>query len=100
MADIAKIATLINKLLVLSKDGGATEAEAALAAEKAQQLMTEHNLSFAHVEAAGGKSGDDAKRTSDNVSHRQVYKWQRTLMAALAELNFCFSKEEFERRGV
>lgn len=97
-AEINKVAILINKLLALSKGGGATEAEALLAAEKAQGLMTQHNLSMANVEAAGGQSGDEGKRIKDGVSHRQVYKWQRTLMNALAELNFCFCKEEFERR--
>lgn len=38
--EVTKIAVLVNKLLALAKDGGATEAEASLAAEKAQELMT------------------------------------------------------------
>lgn len=96
MADVTKIATLINKLLTLAKDSGATEAEASLAAEKAQALMTEHNLSMANIEAAGGLTGDDGKRVKDGVDNRASYKWQRTLMAALAELNFCYCKEEFK----
>jgi len=96
MADIAKVSSLINKLLTLSRDGGATEAEAALAAEKAQALMMEHNLSMANVEAAGGQSGDDGKRVQDGISHRQVYKWQRSLMTSIADLNFCFCKEKYE----
>ena len=36
--------------------GTAGKSEAALAAEKAQSLMTEHNLSMANIEAAGGAS--------------------------------------------
>lgn len=99
MADINKIAILITKLLALSKDDGATEAEARLAAEKAQALMTEHNLSMAHIEAQGGDSGDGGRRVKDGVGHRQVYKWQRTLMHQLAELNFCYCSEKFESRG-
>ncbi len=95
-SDVNKIAVLINKLLALSKDGGATEAEASLAAEKAQELMTAHNLSFAHIEAAGGQSGDEGQRVKGGVDHRQSYKWQRTLMSALAELNFCYCKEQYK----
>jgi|SRR5580693_613297 hypothetical protein len=100
MTDVNKVAILINKLLTLSKDGGATEAEAALATEKAQELMTEHNLSMASVEAAGGQSGDEGKRIKDGVAHRQVYKWQKSLMSSLADLNFCFSKERYVRGSV
>lgn len=98
MTDLTKVAVLVNKLLALSKDGGATEAEARLAAEKAQALMEQHNLSMAHIEATGGSSGDEGQRVKDGFSHRQVYKWQRTLMAQIAELNFCFCREEFETR--
>lgn len=94
--EITKIAILVNKLLALSRDSGATEAEASLAAEKAQALMTEHNLSMANIEAAGGSSGNDGKRIKDGIGNRASYKWQRTLMSALAELNFCFCKEEYK----
>lgn len=96
MADLNRVSALIFKLLALSKDAGATEAEASLAAEKAQELMTEHNLSMANIEASGGKSGEEGQRTKDEMEHRQVYKWQRTLMASLAELNFCYCKELFD----
>lgn len=51
---------------------------------------------MASIEAAGGQSGDDGKRVKDGVGNRASYKWQRTLMAALAELNFCYCKEEFK----
>lgn len=94
-----KIITLINKLLALSKDGGATEAEAALAAEKAQELMTEHNLSMATVEAAGGDSGEGGVRVKDGLNHRQVYNWQKQLMAHVAELNFCHCMLRYEQRN-
>ncbi len=96
MTDTTKVAILITKLLALARDGGATEAEAALAAEKAQELMTEHNLSMASVEAAGGQSGDEGQRVKDGIRHRQVYKWQRVLMNALADLNFCYCQEKYE----
>lgn len=74
--EVTKIAVLVNKLLALAKDSGATEAEASLAAEKAQELMTQHNLSMANIEAAGGQSGDDGKRVKDGVGNRASYKWQ------------------------
>lgn len=96
MADISKVVTLVNKLLALAKDGGATEAEASLAAEKAQELMTEHNLSMATVEAAGGDSGEGGVRVKDGLNHRQVYNWQKQLMAHIAELNFCHCMLRYE----
>jgi hypothetical protein len=95
-ANTDRVVTLINKLLALSKDGGATEAEAALAAEKAQELMTEHNLSMATVEAAGGDSGESGVRIKDGLNHRQVYNWQKQLMAHIADLNFCHCMLRYE----
>jgi len=96
VADLSKIVDRIHKLLALSKDGGATEAEARLAAEKAQELMTEYNLSMATVEARGGDSGAEGQRTKDKFERRQSYKWQRNLMCHLAKLNFCFCSEKFK----
>lgn len=96
MSDLSKIVDRIHKLLALSKDGGATEAEARLAAEKAQELMTEYNLSMAMVEARGGDSGAEGRRTKDKFERRQSYKWQRNLMRHLARLNFCFCSEKFK----
>lgn len=94
----SKVISLIQKLLTLSKDGGATEAEAALAAEKAQQLMLEHNLTFATVEQTG-KTGDDGVRVKEGLDKRQVYNWQKSLMANIAELNFCHVDLRYEDRG-
>src|SRR4051812_48343500 len=79
----------IQKLMALTEGRGATEAEAALAASHVQRLLAEHNLSMAHIEASGGSSGADGKRERTGVNRKQVYKWQRELMAALAELNYC-----------
>lgn len=91
----------IQKLMALTEGRGATEAEAALAASHVQRLLAEHNLSMAHVEASGGSSGKDGKRERTGVDRKQVYKWQRELMAALAELNYCkpLTKWEFRNGG-
>lgn len=82
----------------LTADRGASEAEAALAAEHVQRLLAEHNLSMSSIEASGALSGDDGKRVREQgVGSRQIYKWQRTLMAAVAELNYCKAFERLQR---
>jgi len=87
-AELEKIADRIQKLLRLSKDGGATEAEAALAAEKAQEIMAEYNLTMAEIEDRGDSTGDDGKR--EQQSHQAgLYQWQRDLIAVLGETNYC-----------
>jgi len=40
----------IQKLLKMSEDNGASENEAMLAAKKAQELLSEHNLSRADIQ--------------------------------------------------
>lgn len=92
-----RVLDLIQKLRNLSEDAGATEAEATLAAEKMQALMTEHNLSMAQVEAAGGTASDS--RIKEGVNHRQVYNWQKRLMRQIAELNFCHCAERYQARN-
>lgn len=83
-----KIVERIKKLLALSRDGGATEAEANLAAEKAGELMRAHNLSMATLEAAGG-TAEGGKRTEGRAERRAMYKWQQNLMATVGHVNFC-----------
>lgn len=97
--NIDKAVDRIRKLLALSKDGGATEAEASLAAEMAQRVMEEHNLSMATVEARGGSSGADGKREKSQFTNKAPYKWMRTLMAEVGKLNFCYVEEKWERKG-
>lgn len=87
--DLAKIVDKIHKLAQITTERGASEAEAALAAGHIQRLLAEHNLEMATIEAAGGSSGDAGKRERGRVSRRQVYRWQRTLMEAIAKLNYC-----------
>jgi len=87
-AELEKIADRIQKLLRLSKDGGATEAEAALAAEKAQEIMAEYNLTMAEIEERGESTGDDGKREQQTYQ-AGLYKWQRDLISTLGETNYC-----------
>lgn len=82
-----KTITLIRKLLALAKDDGATEAEATLAMEKAQQLMQNANLSMAECEARGTDGGEGASRVKDGVESRTVYNWHKSLMESIAKLN-------------
>lgn len=89
----------IRKLMALTAARGASEAEAALAAEHVQRLLAEHNLSMSAVEASGAQGGEGSKRTRENVARRQVYKWQRELMASVAELNFCKAFTRWQPRG-
>lgn len=84
-----RIVERIRKNLNLSRDGGATEAEAALAAEMAQKLMRKYNLSLAEVEAAGGAGEAGSKRTKHAHMGKAQYEFQQQLMLACAETNFC-----------
>lgn len=86
MNDINKAVTLIHKLLALARDGGATESEAERAMAKAQELMAEHNLSMATLEAKGGaKEGRVRNQESENL----LYAWKRELLERIAKVNFC-----------
>src|SRR5215471_16998834 len=49
-----KVLERIAKLLNITEERGATEAEALNAAERAKRMMDDHGLSTAQVEAAGG----------------------------------------------
>lgn len=89
--ELDTVVARIRKLMALTAERGASEAEAALAAEHVQRLLGEHNLSMAAVEASGGSSGNDGKRVREGVQRRQVYRWQRELMSAVADLNYCKS---------
>lgn len=89
----------IRKLMALTADRGATEAEAQLASSHVQRLLAEHNLSMATVEASNQSSGDGGKRVKEGVRSRQVYKWQRDLMAAVAKLNYCKAFAKWQNRG-
>lgn len=87
----------IRKLMALTEGRGASENEATIAASMVQRLLAEHNLSMAAVEASGGATQAGGKREKSQAAYRQVYKWQRRLMASVADVNYCacFEREEW-----
>lgn len=84
----------VRKLLNLAHDKGATEAEAALAMERVQSILAEHNLTMAQVDAVrektkGPSSDPLEKREKTKHTASAMYKYQQDLMQALARNNFC-----------
>lgn len=78
-----KLIDRIRKLLTLANDAGATEAEAALASNKASALLAEHNLSMSDVELkAEGR---------ENTNFTYQYMWHMHCYVAAAELNMCLA---------
>jgi hypothetical protein len=94
-----KVIDRIRKTLNLSRNGGATEHEAAAAADMAQKLMRKYNLTMAEVEAAGGVGEAGSKRTKQTQKGRAQYEFQQQLMLACAEVNFCvvLTRKEYAR---
>ncbi len=81
----------IQKLRDLSNRND-NEAEAALAAQRMTELLLEHGLSMAEIDAKTTKDGGkvtDAKRVKESHHGSAMYEYQRSLMRAIAETNFC-----------
>jgi hypothetical protein len=73
----------IRKLLALANDKGATEAEAALAAERAQDLMNQHGLEMASLDLTGeGEAREKGAATAVGLGREA---WAESLMSAVAE---------------
>lgn len=80
----ASILKRIRALLAMSR-GNANENEAAVAAQKVQQLLTDYNLSLADVEKTeGGKVVEDGDLMTSSSN-----PWRRSLGLAVARLYFC-----------
>lgn len=85
MSDNDSIKKKIAKLLAMANDSGASEAEAQLAMEKAQEYLAEYNLSMEDVE--GTLKQEDI---TDEAFTEQVREtWQISLRTATARLYFC-----------
>jgi hypothetical protein len=76
----------IEKARKLLATNGRTPEESAIYAQKALEILEAHGLDIAAAEAAA-HSGT-AKR-EDKTGGTALYKWQRSLWAAVAKLNMC-----------
>lgn len=81
----ANIIRKVEKLLALANSKKGNEAEAAVAASKAQEMLAAYNIDMAMVEQGTGSSG----KREDVKQKGGVYLYQRDLWRAVAELNFC-----------
>jgi len=90
-----RIAERIRKLLALAGNNP-SEAEAAIALERASALMAEHNLTMAQVEAHG--SGEERVEEKYNAAYRSQ-TWARLIWGSVAQLNFCMYRYWHNNRG-
>lgn len=85
----------IRKLLALANDKGASEHEAALAAERAQDLMDAHGLEMASLDLTGeGESREKGAAVAVGLGRET---WAVDLMSAVAES--CYVTAWSNRRG-
>ena len=82
--NIGRVVKIIQALMQKTTDNGCTEEEMALAAEKVQSLLEQYNLS---LDAIASSKTDS--RGKDMHQAAAMYKYQRRLMKAVAEMNFC-----------
>jgi uncharacterized protein DUF2786 len=92
---VERIAERIRKLLALASNNP-SEAEAAIALERASALMAEHNLTMAQVDTRG--SGEGRVEEKHNAAYRGQ-TWARTIWSAVSELNFCMWCYRSSTRG-
>jgi len=85
MADIEAIKKKIAKLLAMANDSGASEAEAQMAFEKAQEYLAEYNLNAEDV--ANDLEHEDI--TDEAFTEQVRENWQISLRTATARLYFC-----------
>ena len=83
MTDKENIISKIQKLLNVSKENGASENEAMVAAERAQRLLSEHKLSLKDVEHK-----EETIQFFEEVVP-QNHKWKDAVYHATAKLYFC-----------
>jgi hypothetical protein len=90
-----RVAERIRKLLALANNNP-SEAEAAIALERASALMAEHNLTMAQVDAHG--TGDERVEEKHNAAYRGQ-TWARLIWGSVAQLNFCMYYYRHNNRG-
>jgi hypothetical protein len=97
---IDKLKSRIGKLLTLSRDSGATEAEALASMEKAMQLMAAHQLSMADVEGQQEQTDQPIEQASFYDNSRE--NWRRLIWFGTAKLYMCdhfYSSGDFDTNG-
>ena len=93
-----KVIARLKKMLHLAAHGSANEGEANNAAEIAQRIMLENNISMAQVDAhSDAPEGSQRKKTVDEGNAK--YAFQRDLMAACADVNFVFQEVRWDFKG-
>jgi hypothetical protein len=80
---------LIKKLLTLSENEGATEAEAANAAGKAQKLLDRYNLERADVEQRTGEKSPYVMEHGALGGSDHSREWRIDLIRIVASYNYC-----------
>lgn len=88
-----KLLEKLRKIARLAEDK-ANENEAAVAAEMLQELLLAHNLTMAALE----QGTNQGKARTDKRSNGGLYRWQRLLWDAIAQLHFCvyWAEEHFD----
>lgn len=87
----------VKKLLALASCAGATEAEAALAAAKAQELLDEYHLAAADLGDDADES-DAAKRHDFPGESGRMPTWRNVLREAVASTCNCFGVRSLQTR--
>lgn len=88
MSDVSNsVIEKIQKLLKLSENAGATEAEATSAAAKVSELLALHNLSMGEISEK--EAVDSIEQNNDRTCNKNDKKWQSWLYKGAADLNFC-----------
>lgn len=92
--DLNSLLALVKKLLRLAAQGsGATEAEAAAALDKANNLLLKANLSLADVELGAAATAQGVTREELKTGHDDIVitneDWKIDLLRAVARANLC-----------
>jgi hypothetical protein len=85
--NLDRVLDRIQKLLALAENTGATPAEAAVAAEKASNLLFRYNLTIAQVTARSNRPAQGNELADSPAIGTGV--WRRDLMWAISRPNFC-----------
>lgn len=94
-----KVIAKIKKMLALATHGTATEGEANNAAEMAQRIMLENNISMAQIDGHSSEP-EGSKRTKSRDDGNAKYAFQRELMVACAAVNFVYQEVRYDHKGV